>query len=1215
MKRKQFEISLESRNNHTKKKNLPIFDELDKLVNSFSMVNRKNQNIFRNNLSTHQIFDNFQNLFNNNPNSLHHNEMKLNGADFGHKKLESKSHLINNTRVNIENSQANLSLNNKISKTKTQKTNESQKEFDLDEIDLDAYFDSSPPMLIKNNELSTDPLSQFPLNLIIKFSKLNSVQENCFDLLFNTSHNSLITAPTGSGKTLLFEIAIARIIKHYFNSVDNAFNSKKFKIIYLAPIKSLCQEKSFDWKIKFGQSPLDLKVVEATGDSEFINMSQLSSANIILTTPERFDVLTRKWKENPQFVSSICLLLLDEIHLLNEETRGATIEAIVARMKLLSSLSQFSNRELGSHRLVALSATIPNIPEVAEFLQVQNVGLKIFGDEYRPVKIERIVLGYQCGKNSNEYMFEKYLDYRVADIIQKYSEGKPVLVFCQTQKGTINCAKQLINDVTVNKIPIIGISSTQEKLKLETLSSRISNKTLSSMVKYGIGFHNAGLSLNDRQLVEEGFKTSLIRIVCTTSTLAQGVNLPARLVIIKSTNCYRGPKIGYTEYNKMEIDQMVGRAGRPQYDTKGVAIIMTEKEKVDKFNELSSTMIESHLKDNIVEHINAEISTGTIVDINSAVNWIKNTFMYVRMKNNPNKFGIKAYNTKKNEMIENFLKEMCIKIFKDLEENSLILFNSNDNSTTPQSLCRKMSKNYVMFETMRTIAKMTKNQNAIENINKNIDEIILDILSNSKEFSKYSSKMEERKTLNLLNKDEGGIKYKLKGAIDSSNKKAFILLQASLSGVIIDHWELRRQQNEIANASMRILNCLKEYYKHLNCLKGYIACIILKKSLHNGMWSDSDLIMKQLPKIGDKLAKCLFRAGINSFEKLINENPRKIESICGKNSPFGNILIDIAKSIPVIQIGYEIIKTYSTYKLTIKVRVPWEKFIQDDFDAYTCYHVVLVQNDDENGIKFKKKIRPSSADRNFNFSITQITYKSFPLKLVVLCDKFIGLDQIITINSPNDKTGNIVKGTKNIFSFLNKKIYQKHEENQNNDISIVDEEDLIKLIEDENDKKNETEFVSGNGIKKQKGKRKKKEKENESENVTGGILNNIPNTGNNKDLRELIANMKNEYKNNENQQTQSKLNSTNFKLNQIKKYEHGLLDSTNMKTQKTNELNTSTQNLLDKLKDTKSLNLNFDFLDKIEDTRQLNGLNEHNKDKEYEERNKSLFNLSLDDIL
>ena len=176
MKRKQFEISLESRNNHTKKKNLPIFDELDKLVNSFSMVNRKNQNIFRNNLSTHQIFDNFQNLFNNNPNSLHHNEMKLNGADFGHKKLESKSHLINNTRVNIENSQANLSLNNKISKTKTQKTNESQKEFDLDEIDLDAYFDSSPPMLIKNNELSTDPLSQFPLNLIIKFSKLNSVQ-------------------------------------------------------------------------------------------------------------------------------------------------------------------------------------------------------------------------------------------------------------------------------------------------------------------------------------------------------------------------------------------------------------------------------------------------------------------------------------------------------------------------------------------------------------------------------------------------------------------------------------------------------------------------------------------------------------------------------------------------------------------------------------------------------------------------------------------------------------------------------------------------------------------------------------------------------------------------------------------------------------------------------------------------------------------------------
>ena len=92
---------------------------------------------------------------------------------------------------------------------------------------------------------------KFSFKLIIKYPNLNKVQESCFDLLFYTNENSLITAPTGSGKTLLFEISLARIIKENFNLIKNTFNKKNFKIIYIAPIKSLCQEKSFDWKIKF----------------------------------------------------------------------------------------------------------------------------------------------------------------------------------------------------------------------------------------------------------------------------------------------------------------------------------------------------------------------------------------------------------------------------------------------------------------------------------------------------------------------------------------------------------------------------------------------------------------------------------------------------------------------------------------------------------------------------------------------------------------------------------------------------------------------------------------------------------------------------------------------------------------------------------------------------------------------------------------------------
>jgi superfamily II RNA helicase len=421
----------------------------------------------------------------------------------------------------------------------------------------------------RNDKLTT---KQFPLNIIITHPNLNPIQTICFELLANTDKHSLVTAPTGSGKTTLFEISIGRVIKQNIDQ-NNKYINTSFKIIYLAPIKSLCQEKYQEWRVKFSQ--LNLSVIEATGDSKFINQSQLQSANIILSTPERWDSITRKWKDYPLIISQIHLLLIDEIHLLNEEVRGGTLEAIVARMKLIAKNENFKNSPFCNFRIVALSATIPNIYDLAEWLSVDAEGLKIFGEEYRPVQIEKIVLGYNNDKN--EYLFEKNLNFRLADLLQKYSDDRPSLVFCQTQKGTVTACLQLQKDTG----RIFNITP-EQKSELTHLANLVKDKQLIGLVKSGIAFHNASLTMFDRQLVEEYFKKGLLRVICTTSTLAQGVNLPARLVIIKSTFCYRGSTIGYTEYNKIEIDQMVGRAGRPQYDTKGIAIIMTEKHNVEK---------------------------------------------------------------------------------------------------------------------------------------------------------------------------------------------------------------------------------------------------------------------------------------------------------------------------------------------------------------------------------------------------------------------------------------------------------------------------------------------------------------------------------------------------------------------------------------------------------------------------------------------------------
>ena len=105
------------------------------------------------------------------------------------------------------------------------------------------------------------------------------------------------------------------------------------------------------------------------------------------------------------------------------------------------------------------------------------------------------------------------------------------------------------------------------------------------MIPQGVAFHNAGLSYQDRNIVERLFLEMKIKVLCTTSTLSMGINLPARLVVVKSTQCYRGSGKGYQEYTRIEVEQMMGRAGRPPFDTEGTVVIMTQKSNYSKYNE------------------------------------------------------------------------------------------------------------------------------------------------------------------------------------------------------------------------------------------------------------------------------------------------------------------------------------------------------------------------------------------------------------------------------------------------------------------------------------------------------------------------------------------------------------------------------------------------------------------------------------------------------
>lgn len=130
-------------------------------------------------------------------------------------------------------------------------------------------------------------------------------------------------------------------------------------------MKALCTERYYDWLKKFAR--LGIKCCEITGDSDISDIKELENYHILITTPEKWDVLTRKWRESPEIVESIKLFLIDEIHLVNEDRRGPILEAIVSRMKTIFTLNRNHVKQINL-RFVGVSATIPNVEDLALWL-------------------------------------------------------------------------------------------------------------------------------------------------------------------------------------------------------------------------------------------------------------------------------------------------------------------------------------------------------------------------------------------------------------------------------------------------------------------------------------------------------------------------------------------------------------------------------------------------------------------------------------------------------------------------------------------------------------------------------------------------------------------------------------------------------------------------------------------------------------------------------
>ena len=199
---------------------------------------------------------------------------------------------------------------------------------------------------------------------VFPFESFNEMQTSLFKQIYESDVNMTVASPTGSGKTVICELAILRLLKKY--------SMTDLKCILITPNKALCQQKMNEWHVCFGS--LGLSVLELTGDSLFEHSLRLvAKANIIITTPEKWDAMTRSWRQHIFLLGAIDLLLVDEIHHLGEDNRGATLEAVIVRMRTLNDIfhekAPPSAKMKTPMRIVSLSAALPNVSDIGEWLQ------------------------------------------------------------------------------------------------------------------------------------------------------------------------------------------------------------------------------------------------------------------------------------------------------------------------------------------------------------------------------------------------------------------------------------------------------------------------------------------------------------------------------------------------------------------------------------------------------------------------------------------------------------------------------------------------------------------------------------------------------------------------------------------------------------------------------------------------------------------------------
>ena len=351
----------------------------------------------------------------------------------------------------------------------------------------------------------------------------------------------------------------------------------------------------------------------------------METGDVIFTTPEKWDMLSRRWKQRKN-VQSVGLFVVEDIHLLGG-TIGPTLEIIVSRMRYISVQTETPIR------IVALGTSMANARDVGEWMGATAQTIFNFHPSVRPIPLEIHIQGYNIPHFASLMISMTKPAY---NSITTLSPDKPVIVFVPNRKQSRLTAVEFLTLCLADGDDKKFLHCSEADL--EPYLSRVQDQALSQTLQHGVAFYHEALSKTDKRIVENLFESGAIQVVIASRDTCWGFQQKSHLVVIMGTQFYEGKEHRYVDYPITDVLNMMGRASRPVTGETARCVLMCQSFKKDFYKKFlyEALPVESHLDHCLHDHFNAEIVTKTIENKQDAVDYLTWTFLYRRMALNPN---------------------------------------------------------------------------------------------------------------------------------------------------------------------------------------------------------------------------------------------------------------------------------------------------------------------------------------------------------------------------------------------------------------------------------------------------------------------------------------------------------------------------------------------------------------------------------------------------